>query len=318
MTVEIREAAVDDIPTVRVLFLEYAVSLGIDLCFQKFDEELASLPGAYAPPTGKLLVAWDEQTPAGCIAFRQLGEGRCELKRLYVRPAFRGRGLGRLLATRALEEARNAGYESASLDTLPSMTEAIALYRALGFTPTDPYCHNPVPGALFFAKSLGPRRSGMRIIEQKVSGGGAIFDLDEFLSRPLFAHLAHDSGHGPRESPVWFHWDGTAIWILGGESFPANLKRDPRCAIGIVDWNPATGRCHHAGMRGRAEVLPFDVTIARTIFRRYFGPDESDWDTRFADLFADSAKVEMVRFTPDTVVVRDQSYRPTRWAQERL
>ena len=151
---EIREATADDIPTVRVLFSEYAASLGVDLCFQKFDEELTGLPGAYAPPTGRLLVAWDGQTPAGCIALRRLGEGRCELKRLYVRPAYRGRGLGRLLACRALEEAAAAEYESVCLDTLPSMTEAIALYRALGFAPTEPYCHNPVPGALYLAKSL--------------------------------------------------------------------------------------------------------------------------------------------------------------------
>jgi ribosomal protein S18 acetylase RimI-like enzyme len=152
--VEIREAAAEDIPTVRALFSEYAAGLDVDLCFQKFNEELGGLPGSYAPPAGRLLVAWDGQTPAGCIAFRPLGEGRCELKRLYVRPAYRGRGLGRLLAGRALTEAAAAGYESVCLDTLPSMTEAITLYRALGFAPTEPYCHNPVPGALYFVKPL--------------------------------------------------------------------------------------------------------------------------------------------------------------------
>ena len=156
----------------------------------------------------------------------------------------------------------------------------------------------------------------MRIVEQKVSAGGAIFDLSEFLSRPLFAHLAHDSGHGPRESPIWFHWDGAARWIVGGASFPANLRRDPRCAVGIVDWNAASGRCHHVGC-GSAEVLPFDPAVARAIFRRYFGPDESDWGGRFADLFTNTAGVELVRFTPD-IVVRDQSSRPTRWAREQL
>jgi len=158
----------------------------------------------------------------------------------------------------------------------------------------------------------------MRIVEQKVSAGDRpLFELNEFLSRPLYAHLAHDSENGPRESPVWFHWDGQAIWIVGGTSFPANLKREPRCAIGIVDWNPACGRSHHVGMRGRAEILPFDVTMARTIFRRYFGPDEADWDPRFNDVFDGSAGLEMIRFTPETVVVRDQSYRATRWARER-
>jgi len=156
----------------------------------------------------------------------------------------------------------------------------------------------------------------MRIVEQKVSARGEIFELGEFLSRPLFAHLAHDSGQGPRESPVWFHWDGAVLWIVGGESFPANLKREPQCAIGIVDWSLTTGRCHHVGMRGRAEVLPFDPEMARTIFRRYFGPDQSDWDRRFDDVFDGSAGLELVRFTPETVVVRDQSYRPTRWSRE--
>jgi pyridoxamine 5'-phosphate oxidase-like protein len=158
----------------------------------------------------------------------------------------------------------------------------------------------------------------MEIVERSVSAGGRpVFDLDEFLSRPLYAHIAHNSEHGPRESPVWFHWDGRAVWIIGGTSFPANLKRDPRCAVGIVDWEPATGRSHHVGMRGSAEVLPFDRAMAKTIFRRYFGPDEADWDPRFNyEATGDEAGLTMVRFTPETVVVRDQSYKPTAWAQE--
>jgi len=157
----------------------------------------------------------------------------------------------------------------------------------------------------------------MVIVEQKVSAGDrAIFDLDEFLARPLYAHLAHSSPHGPRESPVWFHWDGEAIWIIGGTTFPENLKRDPRCALGIVDWNPATGLSQHVGIRGTAEVLPFDVARARMIFRGYFGPDEADWDSRFDDVFTGESGLEMVRLVPQTVVMRDQSYRPTRWAQE--
>ena len=99
----------------------------------------------------------------------------------------------------------------------------------------------------------------MRIVERKVTAGDRdLFDLDEFLSRPLYAHLAHDSGNGPRESPVWFHWDGNGLWIIGGTSFPENLRREPRCAIGIVDWDRATGLSQHVGLRGRAEVLPFD------------------------------------------------------------
>jgi hypothetical protein len=159
---------------------------------------------------------------------------------------------------------------------------------------------------------------GMKIVEQNVSAGdGEVFDLDEFLSRPLYAHLAHASEDGPRESPVWFHWDGQAFWIIGGTTFPANLKRDARCALGIVDWDPPSGRSHHVGIRGRAEVLPFDPAMARTIFRRYFGPDETDWDRRFDDVFTAESGLEMVRLTPETIVMRDQSYRPTRWAQQR-
>jgi hypothetical protein len=155
----------------------------------------------------------------------------------------------------------------------------------------------------------------MRIVETKVSAGDRdIFDLDEFLSRPLYAHLAHASDHGPCESPVWFHWDGRAIWIIGGRTFPTNLKRDPRCALGIVDWDLATGCSHHVGIRGRAEVLPFDREMARTIFRRYFGPDESHWDRRFDDVFTGELGLEMVRITPETVVMRDQSYKPSAWA----
>jgi hypothetical protein len=132
----------------------------------------------------------------------------------------------------------------------------------------------------------------------------------------LYAHLAHSSDQGPRESPVWFHWDGQAVWIIGGTSFPANLKRDPRCALGIVDWDPATGLSHHVGLRGRAEVLPFDRAMARTIFRRYFGPEEGDWDERFDDVFTGELGLEMVRLIPETVVMRDQSYKPTPFARQ--
>jgi hypothetical protein len=156
----------------------------------------------------------------------------------------------------------------------------------------------------------------MKIVERKVSAGDRpLFELDEFLTRPLYAHLAHQSEEGPRESPVWFHWDGAAVWIIGGTTFPANLKREPRCALGIVDWHPATGLSQHVGMRGRAEVLPYDAAMARTIFRRYFGPDEADWDRRFDDVFTETSGLELVRFIPETVVLRDQSYKPTRWAQ---
>jgi hypothetical protein len=158
----------------------------------------------------------------------------------------------------------------------------------------------------------------MKIVEAKVSAADReLFDLEEFLARPLYAHLAHSSDDGPRESPVWFLWDGRAFWIIGGSSFPENLRREPRCALGIVEWDLATGLSQHVGIRGRAAVVPFDASVARAIFRKYFGPDEAEWDPRFDDVLSGEAGVELVRITPETVVVRDQSYRPTRWAQAR-
>ena len=135
---------------VRELFREYQRSLEVDLCFQGFEKELAALPGAYAPPKGRLYLAYNGAIPAGCVALRPLGEGVCEMKRLYVTPAARGEGLGRRLALRAIEAAREIAYERMRLDTLPSMQKAIELYRELGFVEIAPYYESPVVGALFF------------------------------------------------------------------------------------------------------------------------------------------------------------------------
>ncbi len=145
-----------DIATIVALFRAYADGLGVDLCFQGFEEELATLPGKYAPERGgALLVARDAQGDAiGCVALRALGPGVCEMKRLYVAPAGRGLGLGRALAQAICEAGRELRYREIRLDTLPTMTEAHRLYASMGFAPTAPYYDNPVEGVLWLAREL--------------------------------------------------------------------------------------------------------------------------------------------------------------------
>ena len=140
----------EHIEQARSLFLEYGSSLGFSLCFQSFDEELKNLPGAYAPPSGRLLLARSGDHAAGCIALRKLDTGICEMKRLYVRPGDRGLGLGRMLAERSIAEARAIGYERMRLDTIASaMKDAVALYRRMGFREIAPYSSIPMESALW-------------------------------------------------------------------------------------------------------------------------------------------------------------------------
>jgi putative acetyltransferase len=139
----------------RELFLEYADSLGFSLCFQSFDQELAGLPGDYAPPDGRLLIAEYRGQLAGCVALHKLEAEICEMKRLYLRPQLRGRGVGRALAEAVIEEARAIGYRKMRLDTVePVMPNAVAMYRRLGFTEIDPYRANPIAGALYMELRL--------------------------------------------------------------------------------------------------------------------------------------------------------------------
>lgn len=139
----------------RELFLEYAQSLNFSLCFQSFDKELASLPGDYAPPDGRLLLAEYDGRLAGCIALHRLDADICEMKRLYLRPEFRGKGLGRALAETIISEARRAGYKRMRLDTVePVMKTAVEIYRKLGFKEITPYRPNPVAGTIYLELEL--------------------------------------------------------------------------------------------------------------------------------------------------------------------
>lgn len=140
--------------------------------------------------------------------------------------------------------------------------------------------------------------------------GNRSFNLDEFLKKPLFAHLSTLSQEGPRESPVWYFWENDCIWIIGtpSDSFPRRVEENPECAIGIVDFDHTTGKVLHAGFRGHATVEPFDKGIVTRLLTRYLGLEEDKWDPMFKDLEDDNI---LIRFVPETIVVRDQSFIPS-------
>jgi len=139
----------------RELFQEYAQSLGVNLCFQNFEQELAGLPGHYAPPDGRLLLAEYDGQLAGCVALHKWDDGICEMKRLYLRPSFRGKGLGRAIAEKIIAEARSIGYQRMRLDTIePLMKDAVEMYRKLGFREIAPYRPNPIAGAMYMELQL--------------------------------------------------------------------------------------------------------------------------------------------------------------------
>jgi ribosomal protein S18 acetylase RimI-like enzyme len=150
----IRATSSEHMAEARKLFREYADFLKVDLCFQDFENELAQLPGAYSPPSGVLLLAVDESTTLGSVALRQVGEGVCEMKRLYVRPQGRGRGIGRALAVEVINEAVRLGYATMRLDTLEWLVEAVHLYESLGFKRIPAYYKNPLPGVVYWELDL--------------------------------------------------------------------------------------------------------------------------------------------------------------------
>jgi ribosomal protein S18 acetylase RimI-like enzyme len=155
MTTHIKEVkGSSDLDAVRILFREYADSLGFDLSFQDFEKELESLPGRYALPEGCLAIAENQDGIVGCVAVRKIDDGVCEMKRLFVRPKYRGTGTGRRLAIEIIRIAIRLGYSHMRLDTTPSMNAATSLYRSLGFYDTEPYCYNPVPGAVYLELDL--------------------------------------------------------------------------------------------------------------------------------------------------------------------
>jgi len=159
MTLAISVATAADLSDVRALFLEYAASLEVDLAYQDFPREVAGLPGDYAPPRGCLLIARGDGAAIGCVAVRPIDADRCEMKRLYVRPVGRGRGLGRHLTEAAIAFGRAAGFRAMRLDTLPTMAAAQALYRELGFRTIPAYRSSPVAGNLYMELALGPSGS---------------------------------------------------------------------------------------------------------------------------------------------------------------
>ena len=134
---------------IKKLFREYAAELDFDLSFQNFDGEISTLPGDYDPPEGSLLLACFQRKVLGCVGLRRLDQNTCEMKRLFVRPTFRDQGIGRALAEAVIQQARQIGYKSMRLDTAPSMQIAQNIYRSLGFREIEPYCYNPLPGAVF-------------------------------------------------------------------------------------------------------------------------------------------------------------------------
>lgn len=204
LTVTLAESAAQ-VMEARALFVEYAQSLGFSLCFQGFDDELAGLPGKYAPPKGRLLLARVAGHLAGCVALQPIDARACEMKRLYVRPDFRGRGVGRALAQAIVEAGRQIGYRTMRLDTLTSMPEAIGLYRSMGFVDIAPYRFNPIEGAVYMALPLA------QVEVYKVSGS----ELDDPVVSGRFARCIAEAARAGVK-PIVVHGGGKELTALLG------------------------------------------------------------------------------------------------------
>ena len=176
-------SAPHEIAIARSLFQEYADWLGVDLCFQGFAAELARLPGQYAPPRGRLLLATENGEAAGCVALRPLDASACEMKRLYVRPVFRGAGAGKKLAARIVEEAREIGYAVMRLDTLPSMQSAIRLYESLGFVRRSAYYDTPLKSTIFMELRLNSPENSHTVDHSEIANIKSNVKLDRSLAK---------------------------------------------------------------------------------------------------------------------------------------
>lgn len=212
------------IVAVRDLIREYVSWLDIDIATKGFEAELPHFPGRYSPPSGDLLLAQSNSGEAlGCVCLQPLDlPGACEVKRLYVRPAARGMGLGRALATSAVEHASTLGYSEVMLDTLPRMTSAIAIYRSLGFVPASPYWNNMVPGIVYFGKTLRPPEAGVRIAPGDLADPQVIDLLHRHLvksvehSAPGSSHALDLNGLQSADVTFWTAWDGETLVGMGG------------------------------------------------------------------------------------------------------
>jgi ribosomal protein S18 acetylase RimI-like enzyme len=143
-----------DYKNAKILFVEYANSLNFQLCFQNFEKEISDLSAQYSKPTGCIILCYEDDKPIGCVGLRKFAEGICEMKRLYLRPEARGKGIGRVLAEEIVEKAKEFGYKKMQLDTIETMKEAISLYKSMGFKEISPYRFNPVKGVIYMELEL--------------------------------------------------------------------------------------------------------------------------------------------------------------------